>query len=113
MFDEFKNAFQRYNNGHVQLIIINVVIFMLMGVLFVVAKLSQTPEIFISVYKQFTLPSEPGELLQRPWTLITYFFAHHYSYSLDPGIPDQIGIGHIFFNMLGLYWFAKVFVEYL
>ena len=33
MFEEFKNAFQRYNNGHVQLIIINLAVFVVMGVI--------------------------------------------------------------------------------
>jgi membrane associated rhomboid family serine protease len=37
----------------------------------------------------------PGEALSRPWTAITYMFLH------DPG-----GIGHILFNMLGLYIFG-------
>jgi len=39
-------------------------------------------------------------LLLRPWTLITYMFVHK-------------DIWHILFNMLWLYWFGRIFLEYL
>jgi len=35
----------------------------------------------------------PSHIVARPWTLVTYMFLHG-------------GIGHIFFNMLGLYFFG-------
>jgi membrane associated rhomboid family serine protease len=108
MLEEFKHAFQRHNNAHVQLIFINVAIFMGLGVLYVVAKMSHTPLIFTIVYDQFTLPSDLSEYVFRPWSLITYGFAHHYNYEFG-----QVGIFHIFFNMLGFYWFGRLFVEYL
>lgn len=108
MFDDFKNAFQRHNNAHVQLIIINVVIFLTMGVLMVTAKISGFDSLFTSVYNQFSIPPQIGAFLERPWTLLTYFFAHHFSYE-----NSYADIYHILFNMLALYWFGKLFVEYL
>jgi membrane associated rhomboid family serine protease len=49
---------------------------------------------------QYTIPGftamiefVPSLVLYRPWTLITYMFAHG-------------GFGHIFFNMLGLFFFG-------
>ncbi len=108
MLDEFKNAFQRNNNAHIQLIIINVVIFLAMGVLFVVAKISDTQLIFQIVYDQFTLPSPLSEFITKPWALLAYSFAHSFSYELG-----SVGIWHILMNMLVFYWFAKLFVEYL
>lgn len=108
MFNDFKNAFQRHNNAHAQLIIINVVIFLAMGILFMIAKLSDTQSIFQVVYDQFVLPSKLSEFLNKPWTLITYAFAHAYEYEL--GI---VGISHILMNMLAIYWFGKLFIEYL
>src|SRR6187551_1955097 len=108
MLDEFKNAFQRHNNAHIQLIIINVVIFIAMGVLFVVAKITQIQPIFQVVYDQFTLPSVLSEFISKPWTLLTYSFAHSFSYEFG-----NVGIFHILMNMLVFYWFAKLFVEYL
>ncbi len=108
MLNDFKNAFQRKNNAHVQLIIINIVVFLALGLLFVIAKISQTQPIFQVVYDQFTLPSSLSEFIRRPWTLLTYSFAHLYNFN-----NNIVGISHIFFNMLGFYWFAKLFVEYL
>jgi membrane associated rhomboid family serine protease len=108
MLEEFKSAFQRYNNAHVQLIIINVMVFLLMGVLFVIAKLSQSPLLFEVVYDQFTLPSWLGGFIREPWTLFTYSFAHHFDF--DRG---NVGIFHILMNMLVFYWFGRLFVEYL
>lgn len=113
MFEEFKNAFQRHNNSHVQLIYLNIIVFLFMGLLFVIAKFAQAPEVFNEVYKHFTLPNHLGEVVRRPWTILSYGFAHHYHFALIPEDRDQIGIMHILFNMLGLYWFGRVFVEYL
>lgn len=102
MFDEFKNAFQRYNNGHVQLIIINVVVFAIMAVFYVLAKWFGLEEFFVALHKQFAIPSDFSEFIIRPWTAVTYAFNH-----------DLSGILHILFNMLVFYWFGKLFVEYL
>jgi membrane associated rhomboid family serine protease len=43
----------------------------------------------------FFLQFVPIYALARPWTMITYMFAH-----------DPRGLGHIFFNMLALYFFG-------
>lgn len=102
MFDDFKNAFQRHNNAHAQLIIINVVIFLVIGFISVIGLIAQAPAIPDFIYKQFLIPPTMAEFLSRPWTLITYMFAH-----------SRFDIFHILFNMLGLYWFGKLLVEYL
>ena len=102
MFEEFKNAFQRYNNAHVQLIIINIVVFLTLAVVLVFSRAFQVPDIFIVVHDQLAIPAPIGEFLQKPWTLITYAFVH-----------DLSGVFHILFNMLVFYWFGKLFVEYL
>lgn len=102
MFEEFKNAFQRYNNGHVQLIIINLAVFVVMGVIMVVTSFSGLDEVWGVITRQFHIPARFGEFVTRPWTMITYMFMH-----------DLSGILHILFNMLVLYWFGKLFVEYL
>jgi membrane associated rhomboid family serine protease len=48
----------------------------------------------------FSVPSSIKAFLLRPWTLITYMFTHK-------------DILHILFNMLWLYWFGTIFLEYL
>lgn len=42
---------------------------------------------------QYYMAFVPGEILTRPWTLVTYMFAHG-------------NLGHVFFNMLGLFFFG-------
>lgn len=102
MFEEFKTAFQKHNNAHVQLIIINVVVFVILGVIMVISEIGGFPSFFEAIHKQFQIPARFNEFVTRPWTLLTYSFAH-----------DLRGILHILFNMLTLYWFGKLFVEYL
>lgn len=102
MFEEFKSAFNRYNNAHIQLIIINVVIFVVFGVLMVILEVSQFDSLWKSIHNQFAIPAQFSEFVTRPWTLLTYMFMH-----------DLSGILHILFNMLVLYWFGRLFVEYL
>ncbi|HEX6225111.1 MAG TPA: rhomboid family intramembrane serine protease [Chryseolinea sp.] len=102
MFEEFKNAFQRYNNAHVQLIIINVVVFLALAVVLVFSRAFGVPDIFGTIHNQLAIPAPIGEFIQKPWTLITYAFIH-----------DLSGVFHILFNMLVFYWFGKLFVEYL
>ncbi len=102
MLEEFKNAFQRPNNGHVQLIIINVVVFLFLAVLYVFSTIGGFDSIFNLIQNQFSIPPKFGEFISRPWTIISYGFAH--------SLKD---IFHILFNMLSLYWFGKLFIEYL
>lgn len=102
MFQDFKNLFQRPNNAHVQLIIINVVVFLLMAVVNVFSAIGGTEWFSNLVNNQFTIPPLFADFLRRPWTIITYAFAHSLS-----------DIFHILFNMLIFYWFGRLFVEYL
>lgn len=102
MLEEFKNAFNRPNQAHVQLIIINVVVFLFLGVLFVFFRIFSLEPIFTLVHDQFSIPPKFSDFLTRPWTIITYAFMH-----------DLVSIFHILFNMLALYWFGRLFVEYL
>src|SRR5260221_3201013 len=102
MFDEFKNAFQRQNNGHVQLIIINVVVFGVLAVLSVFSKLFDFTPFYEAIHEQLAIPALFATFISRPWTIVTYAFVH-----------DVSGIFHILFNMLAFYWFAKLIIEYL
>jgi membrane associated rhomboid family serine protease len=104
MFDDFKNAFQRYNNAHVQLIIINVIVFLALGILLVFSRALEFPQFFIDIYSQLAIPAAIPEFIRKPWTIITYAFVHELS---------TLSIWHILMNMLVFYWFGKLFVEYL
>lgn len=107
LIDEIKLSFQR-GNTLFRLIYINVAIFIMLGLAFVFYRLF-TPGIGLdelrALYTEKTLkylmvPSVPGDLLRRPWTTVTYMFTH-------------FNFLHILFNMLMLYWFGRIFLQYL
>lgn len=102
VLEEFKNAFGKQNNSHIQLILINVTIFLILAVLSLFSSWFSAEGFFKVIYNQFSIPPTFSEFMTRPWTLFTYMFAH----SLN-------GILHILFNMLVFYWFARLILEYL
>ncbi len=85
-----------------QLIIINAVIFIVLGIIMVFSTILGFESVFAIIHKQFQIPAAFQSFLGRPWTILTYSFAH-----------DLSGIIHILFNMITLYWFGRLFVEYL
>jgi membrane associated rhomboid family serine protease len=102
VLEEFKNAFRKPNNGHVQLIIINVVVFLVLAIFRVFSTASGFGDFFENIHLQLAIPASFFSFLTKPWTIITYAFIH-----------DLTGIFHILFNMLVFYWFGKLFIEYL
>ncbi len=76
-----------------KLIAINVGVFILVGIS---AALFGVPA--DSVLHWFELPKDFFSFLGKPWTLITYSFFH-------------AGIGHIFWNMLILYFSGRIFLN--
>jgi len=102
VLEEFKNAFQRPNNAHVQLIFINAVVFLVLALVYVFSTAAGFLPFFESTHSQLSIPAPFFTFLTKPWTIITYSFVH-----------DLTGIFHILFNMLAFYWFGKIFIEYL
>lgn len=99
ILDDFKIAFKTGNVLN-QIIVINVVVFLFMGILSVLLTLSGQEAVYLEFSRYLTLPSDLGKLIFRPWSLITYFFFHE-------------GLFHILFNMLWMYWFGRIISEYL
>jgi len=100
VFDEFKDAFRKPNNELIQIILVNVGVFVVVSILNVFLGLGEYNDIYKLIIAQLMLPSSIDGFIVKPWTLITYFFTH-------------VDIFHIFWNMLILYWFGKHVVEYL
>lgn len=107
LVDEIRQSF-REGGVLTRLIYINIAVFVLVGLGFLVYRLA-TPQISLAslqdmytmeVLKYLMVPSIPAQLLHRPWTLVTYMFAH-------------FNFFHILFNMLMLYWFGRIFLQYL
>ncbi len=100
ILDELKHAFQRPNNGLMQIIVINLIIFLVLLLIWVPLTILKESNIYSVIVDQLTLPASLGKLIYQPWTLVTYFFTHE----------DFL---HILFNMLFLYWFGKIIQEFL
>lgn len=100
VFDEFKDAFRKPNNDLLQIILINVAVFVVLKIFQVFLTLGGVADIYGLILNQLMLPSSIEGFIVKPWTLLTYFFTHE-------------GIIHILFNMLFLYWFGKLIVEYM
>lgn len=81
-----------------QLIIINVAIFLLYHIIHLFFYLFAAGDKF-NLYYWLAAPTNLQTLLTRPWTLFTYMFFH----------KDFL---HLLFNMLWLYWFGRIFRSY-
>ncbi|MBN4061606.1 rhomboid family intramembrane serine protease [Bacteroidales bacterium AH-315-I05] len=98
IFEDLKNTFRQKNNGLVQLIVVNVVVFVLVNI-FIAILLMAKANAFLPI-DLLALPANFSKLLVRFWTPFTYMFLHE-------------GFFHILFNMIWLYWLGKIQKEYL
>lgn len=99
IWDDIKKTF-RNGSSLTRLIYINIAVFILINIVALISFLLNNPEISGKALNLFSVPSSFKVLLLRPWTIITYMFVHK-------------DIWHILFNMLWLYWFGRIFLEYL
>jgi membrane associated rhomboid family serine protease len=99
LWDDIKTTF-RNGNSLTRLIFINIALFIVITIIGVIGFLLVNPEISNQTIRYLSVPSSPKILLVRPWTLITYMFTHK-------------ELLHILVNLLWLYWFGKIFLEYL
>ncbi|WP_294080573.1 rhomboid family intramembrane serine protease [Proteiniphilum sp. UBA5384] len=99
MADFIERLKQQYKNGSVmtRLIFINVFVFIALKIVSVVSTLFNLYA--VDMISFLGIPSYIPLLLHRIWTPITYMFVHE-------------GFLHLLFNMLWLYWFGKIFMEY-
>ncbi len=92
--DDIKLEFRKPNNVVVQLIMVNLGVWLFLMTMKLLAIFGLT-NLASLVSSQFVLPSDLGELIFKPWTIITYGLSHY-------------GFGHILSNMLALWWFGKI-----
>ena len=80
-----------------KLIFINVAVFLLLKIIAVIFTLFHIT--WANVLEFIAVPSNLNELSVRFWTPFTYMFVHE-------------GFLHLLFNMLWLYWFGQIFLQY-
>ncbi|MDP4290238.1 MAG: rhomboid family intramembrane serine protease [Bacteroidota bacterium] len=56
--------------------------------------------LFKQLVGYLSIPASINQLLLQPWSILTYMFLH-------------VDFFHILFNMLWLFWFGKIFLDYL
>ena len=83
---------------HIRLIYINTGIFVLIALLGIVLRLFNMTS--GSLLNWFELPASLPRLAIQPWSLLTYMFLH-------------ANLLHLLFNMLWLYWFGALFLQFL
>ena len=98
LIEDFKNAWNKENNGLIKIILINVIVFVSMSILEVFITLSGFGELFNLFLNKLMLPASLKVFIFQPWSLLTYFFLH-------------MNFMHILWNMLFLYWFGKIIHE--
>lgn len=99
MLADIKSTF-RHGTSLTRLIIFNLAVFLIISIIGIIGFLLVKPVVSDFTIRLLSVPSSLKELLIRPWTLITYMFTH----------KDLL---HIAINLLWLYWFGKIFLEYL
>ena len=93
---DLKETFRR-GNIFIQLIYINVGIFVIGTLIHVFLRLFEVNT--LDIFNIFALPASLVGFIHQPWSLFTYMFMH-------------AGILHILFNMLLLYWFGSLFLYF-
>lgn len=98
IYQELKDSF-KYGSSLTKLLYINIIAFILFGLILAFYWAFGYKELY-PFGRWLSAPSYLPELLFKPWSIITYMFYHE----------DFL---HIAFNMLGLYWFGKIFLGFL
>jgi membrane associated rhomboid family serine protease len=101
LWQEINNKMFRSGSKLYLLIGINVIVFLVIGVLSIFERLVFRTTIVDDLTREYLyMPAYLPKLAVRFWTPFTYMFLHS-------------GIFHILFNMLWLYWLGQIFEEYL
>lgn len=90
-----------YSGSRLYLFIgINTIVFLLLGFLRLEWLITKSVSITEWLIMQLSVPGYYGNALFKPWTVITYMFTHK-------------GLFHFIFNMLILFWFGRIFEDFL
>ena len=93
---DLKETFRR-GNIYIQLIYINAGVFILTTLLEVMLQLFNRS--LEGAFEWLELPASLTRFIIQPWSILTYMFMH-------------AGLMHILFNMLWLYWFGALFLNF-
>jgi membrane associated rhomboid family serine protease len=97
--EEIKDSIR---NGSVltRLIYINLGVFLFIHIVAIFFFLFNNGSFPMGIIQFLSVPADLSALAAKPWTIISYMFLHKDFF-------------HILFNLLWLYWFGKIFLEYI
>ncbi len=98
-FEDLKFKLKQ-GNAIVQIVLLNLAVFLFFAILGVFFFLFQQPNLQANLLKYLMLPAAFSNFIMQPWSIISYMFLHE-------------GFFHLLFNMLWLYWFGSLFQQYL
>ncbi len=98
LIEEIKSSYKKGSSLH-KLIYINLGLFLAVKLVFIFLFLFNIQNAEVLVIKWLAVPAYLPDLILRIWTPISYMFLHE-------------GFIHILFNLLWLYWFGTIFLEY-
>ena len=98
IWEGLKRSFRR-GTALTRLIYVNVGFFLFLKLVEVGFVLAGYQRVEALLLAYTGVPALPEELLYTPWTVVTYMFTH-------------FGFLHLLFNMLWLYWFGSMFLNY-
>lgn len=93
---DLKENFRR-GNVHIRLIYVNVAVFLVAALAGIVLQLFNRSA--GNLLQWFELPASLSNFTWQPWSILTYMFLH-------------ANVWHILFNMLWLYWFGTLFLQF-
>jgi membrane associated rhomboid family serine protease len=97
VLEEIKKHFQK-GDILTRIILLNILVFVLITLVSqfdFFFKINTEPYLI----KNLSVSTNLTELLTHPWTLVTYMFTHE-------------NLGHAFFNLIGIYFIGKLFLQY-
>ncbi|HLT41609.1 MAG TPA: rhomboid family intramembrane serine protease [Sphingobacteriaceae bacterium] len=99
--DELRYKVFKSGNPLFLFIGLNVIVFLVINLVALFEFILNTGGFLSSFMQlQLALPASLGDLVYKPWTLITYMFT-------------QREFFHMLFNMLWLFWLGRIFLEFL
>lgn len=101
MLTDIQNKY-RYGSVITKLLLINILVFAVQSIILLFFTLAGRQEIFTGFLKYLYFPENFITFLHRPWTIFTYQFLH-----------SPLGIFHILFNMLYLFFFGRILLDFL
>ncbi len=98
VWEGIKDSFKE-GSALIKLIYVNVGVWLVVSIAYILLFLFSVPDPSGKILAWLAVPAYLPSLLTHPWTVFTYMFTHQ-------------GFLHILFNLLWLYWFGIIFLQY-